>query len=157
MTDLTATITRLRELIEDAGGPRRWRYLSMEHHIDIDWCGYEDDDTANLYVNVGHILIDGEPTEATKDHARSRLIVGALNALPALLDALAADEARLDWLEQCWVRVQCGSGLNPAFLNAAPPKWPFHHEAGHDWLMTKGPGVPLRTQIDQARAAGAKP
>ena len=72
-------------------------------------------------------------------------------AMASELRRARSDKARLDWLEQCWVRVQHGSGLKATFLDASPPKWPYHDEPGRDWLITKGPHISLRDQVDAAR------
>lgn len=85
-------IAALKGMMEK-GTPGTWRWLSMEHHIDIDWVGVVGDDCARLYANVAHILTDGEPSEATKDHENAEKIVAALNALPWLITVAEAGEA----------------------------------------------------------------
>ena len=72
-----------------------WRWLDMPHHDDIDWVGLQADDCARAYAEVGHVLMDGNPELAKKDHANAELIVAAVNALPSLISTLTEQKERL--------------------------------------------------------------
>jgi len=99
-TDQLIDIQALRKLITDVGGPHELSTGCLANHETTCDCAYIFDEghmggIGQVFIDNGLPVSEGGNDAPSKDLARAylNLIVGAVNALPHLLDALESKNA----------------------------------------------------------------